>query len=206
MESIRRIRTMRGMNQVDLAKASGVAQNTISEIETGRREARPATLRKLADALGVEISDFFEEAAYPKEGAPPDPQPSFNGLLAEEWRAQHLAGWRNYLAQRVEWCEKVLQRRPEDDYNNPFLTLDSATQWAIYVGVESGQLRNTVQTEVLPYANAGAEPVAAELRAMLERLRAVEDQTDARVRAMMDEAGLSREEKKRRLSVIEGAA
>ena len=203
MESIRRIRTMRGMNQVELAKASGVAQNTISEIETGRREARPATLRKLADALGVEISDFFEEAVYPKGEAPPDPQPSFNGLLAEEWRAQHLAVWRNYLAQRVEWCEKVLQRRPEDDYNNPFLTLDSATQWAIYVGVESGQLRNTVQTEVLPYADA---ELVAELRALLERLRAVEDQTDARVRAMMDEAGLSREEKKQRLSVIEGAA
>ena len=59
MEAVRRIRTMRGMNQVDLAKASGVAQNTISEIELGKREARPGTLKKLADALDVEIADLF---------------------------------------------------------------------------------------------------------------------------------------------------
>jgi transcriptional regulator with XRE-family HTH domain len=62
---------MRGMNQVDLARASGVAQNTISEIETGRREARPATLGKLARALGVDIADFFEEPTYAKKARSP---------------------------------------------------------------------------------------------------------------------------------------
>jgi transcriptional regulator with XRE-family HTH domain len=66
LEAVRRIRTMRGMNQVDLANASGVAQNTISEIELGKRKARPATLKKLADALEVEISDLVGEAARPK--------------------------------------------------------------------------------------------------------------------------------------------
>jgi transcriptional regulator with XRE-family HTH domain len=66
LEAVRRIRTMRGMNQVDLANASGVAQNTISEIELGKRKARPATLKKLADALEVEISDLLGEAARPK--------------------------------------------------------------------------------------------------------------------------------------------
>jgi transcriptional regulator with XRE-family HTH domain len=70
LETVKRIRTMRGMNQVDLAKASGVSQNTISEIETGRREARPATLGKLAKALDVEIADFFEEQPYPKAQSP----------------------------------------------------------------------------------------------------------------------------------------
>jgi transcriptional regulator with XRE-family HTH domain len=67
LETVKRIRTMRGMNQVDLAEASGVSQNTISEIETGRREARPATLGKLARALGVDIADFFDEPTYPKK-------------------------------------------------------------------------------------------------------------------------------------------
>jgi transcriptional regulator with XRE-family HTH domain len=65
LEALRHIRTMRGMNQVDLAKASGVAQNTISEIELGKREARPGTLKKLADALGVEIADFFPKGHSP---------------------------------------------------------------------------------------------------------------------------------------------
>jgi transcriptional regulator with XRE-family HTH domain len=83
LESIRRLRTMRGMNQVDLAKASGVAQNTISEIETGRREARPATLGKLAKALNVEIAAFFEEEdASPKDRAPGSPR---------EWLRAHNA-------------------------------------------------------------------------------------------------------------------
>lgn len=68
METVKRIRTMRGMNQVDLSEASGVSQNTISEIETGRRKARPATLGKLARALGVDIADFFDEPTYQKKG------------------------------------------------------------------------------------------------------------------------------------------
>ena len=75
---------MRGMNQVDLAKASGVAQNTISEIELGKREARPATLRKLAWALDVEIADFFEEAGRPKVPTPSSQQLTLNGELEEE--------------------------------------------------------------------------------------------------------------------------
>ena len=72
MEALRHIRTMRGMNQVDLAKASGVAQNTISEIELGKREARPGTLKKLAHALGVEIADFFEDT-HPSGQSPQPP-------------------------------------------------------------------------------------------------------------------------------------
>jgi transcriptional regulator with XRE-family HTH domain len=85
LEAVRRIRTMRGMNQVDLAKASGVAQNTISEIELGKREARPGTLKKLADALDVEIADLFEDD-HPLGAAPPSPQPTLNGALEEERR------------------------------------------------------------------------------------------------------------------------
>ena len=83
METVKRIRTMRGMNQVDLAKASGVSQNTISEIETGRREARPATLGKLAKALNVEIAAFFEEEdSSPKDRAPGSPREWLRALNA----------------------------------------------------------------------------------------------------------------------------
>jgi len=62
------------MNQIDLAKASGVAQNTISEIELGKRKARPETLGKLAGALGVSIAELTrpainERARYLKQEA-----------------------------------------------------------------------------------------------------------------------------------------
>lgn len=85
MEAVRHIRTMRGMNQVDLARASGVAQNTISEIELGKRDARPGTLKKLADALNVDIADFFEDAD-PLAQAPSSQQLTLNGALEEERR------------------------------------------------------------------------------------------------------------------------
>jgi transcriptional regulator with XRE-family HTH domain len=88
LETVKRIRTMRGMNQVDLARASGVAQNTISEIETGRREARPGTLAKLAKALNVEIADFFEEVERPKALSEPL---SFRRWLEDRFGHSYLA-------------------------------------------------------------------------------------------------------------------
>jgi transcriptional regulator with XRE-family HTH domain len=110
LETLKRIRTIRGLNQVDLAKASGVSQNTISEIETGRREARPATLRKLANALDIEIADFFEEADRPKAPAPASLEPSlFNGL-EEERRWLHVGHWIATLDQQAELVEQVIRR------------------------------------------------------------------------------------------------
>src|SRR5215212_11724901 len=48
------IREDQGWSQRDLAARSGVAQNTISQLERGERKAMPSTVRKLADALGVD--------------------------------------------------------------------------------------------------------------------------------------------------------
>ena len=65
MERLRHIREQAGYSQQDLADKSGVSQHTISEIELGRRKPQGRTLRKLANALGVEVADFF-----PLEQAP----------------------------------------------------------------------------------------------------------------------------------------
>ena len=59
MEELIRIRQERGMSQTDLAAASGVDRATINQVEGGRRSPTIATLEKLADALGVEMADFF---------------------------------------------------------------------------------------------------------------------------------------------------
>lgn len=56
---LREWRERRGLTQQDLADGSGVSQNAISNYETGRRNARPSTARKLADALGVGIEDLI---------------------------------------------------------------------------------------------------------------------------------------------------
>ena len=70
MEALRRRRRRKGLSQKDLANASGVGQDTISGIESGRHEPRPSTLRKLADALNVEVADLFREPEAPKVLAP----------------------------------------------------------------------------------------------------------------------------------------
>ena len=67
---VKRERTMRGWSQRDLAKRAKVTAETISTVETGQHDPRPSTLRKLADALGVEGRELFEEPALPKAEAP----------------------------------------------------------------------------------------------------------------------------------------
>jgi len=55
---------------------SGVAANTINQIELGHRKARPSTLRKLAKALDVDVRELFEEPALSgKVEAPPPSGP-----------------------------------------------------------------------------------------------------------------------------------
>jgi excisionase family DNA binding protein len=140
----------------------------------------------------------------PKGSAPPSQQ-SFNGLLEEERRVQHLGVWARYLRRRVEWCEKILQKSPEDTFNNPFLSLDTAIQWAIYIGIERAQLQDALRPEVRSYAGTDSE-IVSELHALLDTFVAVEDTTDTRVKTMMDEAGLTDEDKEQRLRLIHGSA
>ncbi len=66
MDSLRQIRLQKGWSQQDLADKAGVGQDTISSIESGRREPHPSTLRKLAAALGVQVPEFFSEPVLSK--------------------------------------------------------------------------------------------------------------------------------------------
>jgi transcriptional regulator with XRE-family HTH domain len=59
---LREVRQLRGWSQGVLAEKADVSRDSISNYETGHREAYPATARKLADALGVAIADLIEEA------------------------------------------------------------------------------------------------------------------------------------------------
>lgn len=70
MESVKYFRKLKGLTQMELAKEAEVGQDTITQIETGRRNPHPSTLRKLARALGVEVADFYLEPASPKAHAP----------------------------------------------------------------------------------------------------------------------------------------
>lgn len=55
---LRVYRDLRGLTQAELAARAGVSRVTVAEIETGRKQGSIATLRKLADALGVTLDDL----------------------------------------------------------------------------------------------------------------------------------------------------
>lgn len=49
------IRERSGLTQTDLANATGVSQGRISELESKPQNLRPATAKKLAEALQVPV-------------------------------------------------------------------------------------------------------------------------------------------------------
>jgi transcriptional regulator with XRE-family HTH domain len=60
------------MSQEQLAERSGVARDTISKLETGRRKAYPVTVRKLAAGLDVEPRLLLGGVEYANEAEPPE--------------------------------------------------------------------------------------------------------------------------------------
>ena len=76
---LRRVRQGAVMSQEELAERSGVARDTISKLETGRRGAYPSTIRKLAAGLEVQPQMLMGGVEYldePSEEGPPEKQPS----------------------------------------------------------------------------------------------------------------------------------
>ena len=57
---LRHVRQERALSLRDLSRRSGVAFDTISKLETGKRNAQPRTIRNLAEALDVEPKDLME--------------------------------------------------------------------------------------------------------------------------------------------------
>ncbi len=58
---LRRLRRERALSQQDVERITGLAQATLSDLEQGKRGARASTLRKLAEALGVEPKELMKE-------------------------------------------------------------------------------------------------------------------------------------------------
>ncbi|MES2634027.1 MAG: helix-turn-helix transcriptional regulator [Pseudomonadota bacterium] len=54
--TLRAIRALRHVTQADLAAKAGVSQTAIAEYETGKRDLRADTIRKLCEALGVQVT------------------------------------------------------------------------------------------------------------------------------------------------------
>ena len=60
-QRLRQLRVQRALSLRALAQRSGVAFDTINKLELGHRPARLTTIRKLAEALGVEPTELMKE-------------------------------------------------------------------------------------------------------------------------------------------------
>jgi predicted transcriptional regulator len=57
---LRELRVERALSLRALGERSGVAYDTINKLELGRRPAHASTIRRLADALGVEPKELMK--------------------------------------------------------------------------------------------------------------------------------------------------
>ena len=64
-ERLRAIRALRRCTLKTVADRSGLSESFISQVERGRSNASIASLRRIADALGVSVSDLFEPTGPP---------------------------------------------------------------------------------------------------------------------------------------------
>ena len=63
VERLRELRREHVLSLRELEEKSGVSYNTIWRIEAGRQGAHPRTIRKLAEALGVQPSELIREGS-----------------------------------------------------------------------------------------------------------------------------------------------
>jgi transcriptional regulator with XRE-family HTH domain len=59
---LRQLRRQKVLSMRELEEKSGVSYNTVWRLETERTGAQPRTIRKLADALGVEPEELLPES------------------------------------------------------------------------------------------------------------------------------------------------
>lgn len=60
LPGLKRHRILAGLTQQELAERAGMHRATIAALENTKHPARPRTLKKLADALGVRTQDLAE--------------------------------------------------------------------------------------------------------------------------------------------------
>ncbi len=59
VQKLRRLREDRVLSQRELARMANLAYGTVWRIENGHPEARTSTIRKIAEALGVEPRELI---------------------------------------------------------------------------------------------------------------------------------------------------
>lgn len=59
---LRDIRRKRGLSQEELAELAGVDRTYVGGVERGERNLSVLNVKKLSDALGINVKDLFDDA------------------------------------------------------------------------------------------------------------------------------------------------
>ena len=156
MEKLRRLRTERGLSQARLAARAELDPSTVNQIERGAREASPATLRKLAEALDVGLAELLEDVS-PKADRRSSLQASLLNGLEDERHAgdteviadyerivrEHRIAWRDALNALAEpWEERIasgaFDRGAVDQFFADVAALSLSVSRALSASVEEG--------------------------------------------------------------------
>ncbi len=108
-ENVRTRRTLLGMSQADLSRASGLSEVSVSNIENRTRSyIRPSTMRKLAMALETTVTALYgvEEGNEGPLGGDPLTSPE-----ATRWFSER-AGWEHY-AEPAVWLKDLTESLAE---------------------------------------------------------------------------------------------
>jgi|SRR5215217_9006674 len=125
--ALEHIRRLRGLSQRELAEKAGVSPATVYELEVGKRPTpRPSTLRKLAEALEVEIADLLGEPAVPLAKAPrgaglPAKEESIFDLAHDAVLRQHRTD--TQAANRTASAEGIPQPARFQEHDNALVTV-----------------------------------------------------------------------------------
>lgn len=132
-QEIRRLREEKEWTQTQLAYHADTAPSSISLIESGRREPNVGTLRKLAQALDVELVDLLGESTRKKARALPEP--------TEEQKAapfNYATRWIDLVNATSDVGSRVLSRR--DASLDEALEVSRQMYALISVGVDNFEL------------------------------------------------------------------
>src|SRR4030081_1617706 len=85
-ERLRLIRTARRCTLREVAERAGLSESFLSQVERGRTSASIASLRRIADGLGISMADLFENGgpAQPRARRRPGRQSLAFGILGRK--------------------------------------------------------------------------------------------------------------------------
>ncbi|HEX2094656.1 MAG TPA: helix-turn-helix domain-containing protein [Longimicrobiaceae bacterium] len=110
------LRTAHGLTQTQLARAVGIAQPRIAEIERGDANPTLGTLVKLAHALGVSVSVLLDPACADQDPAGDTEPPAVTANL--QW------------SQAVEELEEISATAGAQETSSAAAEPDDLAQWA----------------------------------------------------------------------------